>query len=235
MKEVQNFLIAAILTILSIYPTLGISKEGDLYDFLWLDPDKKVYVLQNKLHKKKGTTYIDLGIGSNQTAKYQDTTVYHFNIGHYIKEEWAFELFYKQYSHSNNETYTNVLQINGGEPFIRRINQSYGALLVWSPFYGKINTFNQIFYFDWSFGLGPALIKADSNKETVLNPALAGQYKDESYVGIHMKTQFKFHLNKNWHIGLELNNTNFQAQGPTDSNKKIKSWSDAMISFGFSF
>lgn len=26
--------------------------EKDLYDFMWLDPDKKVYVLQNKVHKK---------------------------------------------------------------------------------------------------------------------------------------------------------------------------------------
>jgi hypothetical protein len=27
--------------------------EDDLYDYLWLDPDKKVYVLQNKVYKKK--------------------------------------------------------------------------------------------------------------------------------------------------------------------------------------
>lgn len=223
------------ITLAIITPKVGISKEGDLYQFLWLDPDKKVYVLQNKLYKKKGSIYFDLGYASNQTAKYQDSVGYHFNIGHYFKEEWAVELFYKTYSHTNNDTYTNVLQINGGEPFIRRINQNYGALLVWAPFYGKINTFNQIFYFDWSFGLGPSFISADSNKETVLDASKAGVYNNESYVGAHMKTQLKFHLNKNWNIGIELNNTSYQAAGPNESSKKIKNWTDAMITFGFSF
>ena len=30
--------------------------EKSLYDFLWLDPDKKVYVLQNKIYKKEHTS-----------------------------------------------------------------------------------------------------------------------------------------------------------------------------------
>lgn len=37
------------------------SGEENLYDFLWLDPDKSVYVLQNKTHEKKGSFYFDLG------------------------------------------------------------------------------------------------------------------------------------------------------------------------------
>lgn len=235
MKTINALCCSLTFLFCSFIPNVGFSKEGDLYDFLWLDPDKKVYVLQNKLHKKHKSIYFDLGYAKNQTAKYQDSSALHFNTGYYFHEEWAFELYYKTYSHKNNDTYTNVLEINGGEPFIRRINQNYGALLVWSPFYGKINTFNQIFYFDWSFGLGPAFISADSNKDTVQNPALAGSYSKEEYIGLHMKTQFKFHINKNWHIGLEINNTNYQAEGPTDSAKKIKSWTDAMLTVGFSF
>ena len=34
------------------FPTVLPASEKDLYNFLWLDPDKKVYVLQNKIHKK---------------------------------------------------------------------------------------------------------------------------------------------------------------------------------------
>mgnify|MGYP000697543964 CR=1 FL=1 len=47
----------AVKTMILSTMTLGTPKvmatEKDLYDFLWLDPDKKVYVLQNKVHKKE--------------------------------------------------------------------------------------------------------------------------------------------------------------------------------------
>ena len=32
---------------------LAYAGEENVYDFLWLDPDKKVYVLQNREFKKK--------------------------------------------------------------------------------------------------------------------------------------------------------------------------------------
>ena len=43
--------------------------ERDLYDFLWLDPDKSVFVLQNKLYPKDGSLYFELGYLSNITSK----------------------------------------------------------------------------------------------------------------------------------------------------------------------
>ncbi len=215
--------------------THTVAKEGDLYDFMWLDQDKKVYVLQNKIYQKKRTIYFDLGYITDLTGKYQDTYGGHFDLGYYLTEEWAIEGFYKQYFHQNNDTYDNVLQVNQSEPFVRRFNKMYGALLVWSPFYGKINTFNKIFYFDWSFGAGPALIEADSNKNTVEDSSQSGKYQGESYVGAHLKTTLKFHINSNWHIGLDLSNTTYQAAGPIDDQKKIRHNRDAMISIGFSF
>jgi len=75
--------------------TLGIPKviaaEKDLYDFLWLDPDKKVYVLQNKVHKKEHTVYANLGTGLGLSSTFQDTSLLHGNIGYFITEEWAIE------------------------------------------------------------------------------------------------------------------------------------------------
>jgi hypothetical protein len=56
------------ITVLKLFIILALSfnklkaNEKDLYDFMWLDPDKKVYVLQNKVHKKERTIYINLGL-----------------------------------------------------------------------------------------------------------------------------------------------------------------------------
>src|SRR5665648_1174878 len=56
--------------------------EESLYDFLWLDPDKKVYVLQNKLYKKEHSLYFDVGYLTNYTSKFQDTAGYALKGGY---------------------------------------------------------------------------------------------------------------------------------------------------------
>ena len=82
--------------------------EKSLYDFLWLDPDKKVYVLQNKLYKKENTFYLDIGYLSNFTSKFQDTNGFNLKTGYYFHEEWGLEFFYNNYVNSNNDDYNNV-------------------------------------------------------------------------------------------------------------------------------
>jgi outer membrane beta-barrel protein len=213
--------------------------EDDLYKFLWLDPDKKVYVLQNKLFKKEKTFYSQLGYLSSLSGEYQDTNGINFKAGYYFNEEWAVEMFYNSYSNSNNEAYENLQRINQSVPFIRRINSSYGAMGVWSPFYGKINTFNKIIYFDWNFGLGLAKIDAESNKDTVSDPLASSTFKKESYVGGVAKTGLRVHATKSFFIGIDLQRTIYQAPGPTidgqASSDKLRGTSDVILSVGFSF
>jgi outer membrane beta-barrel protein len=210
--------------------------EKSLYDFLWLDPDKKVYVLQNKLFKKEHTFYADVGYMSNFTSKFQTTTGFTVRTGFYLHEEWGIELMMNTYSNSNNDEFRNVQSLNGGEPFIRRLNSSYGALAIWSPFYGKINTFNRIFYFDWSFGAGLAKIDAESNLKSVVNEDVKTTFKKESYTGAILKTNFKFHLTENVHLGVEYMNTYYQAPGPRNpKSDKLRTNTDVILSVGFSF
>ena len=66
--------------------------EKDLYDFLWLDPDKKVYVLQNKVHKKEHTVYANVGIGTGLSSDFQDTSMFHANAGFFFTEEWGIKI-----------------------------------------------------------------------------------------------------------------------------------------------
>lgn len=210
--------------------------EKSLYDFLWLDPDKKVYVLQNKLYKKEHTFYADVGYLSNFTSKFQDTRGFQLKGGYYFHEEWGIELFYNQYSNSNNDEYRNIRLINGTEPFIRRLNSTYGALAIWSPFYGKINTFNQIYYFDWSFGAGLARVNTESNLKNVTNPTVDSKYDKETYTGGVLKTNVKVHLKENVHLGLEYMSTSYMAPGPKNPKEdKLRTNTDIIMSIGFSF
>ena len=242
MKSSKNKLI--IIKALLILSTAAhsiklMAAEKDLYDFLWLDPDKKVYVLQNKVHKKEHTVYANLGVGLGLSSTFQDTSMLHGNLGYYLSEEWAIEGIYTSYSNGDNEALDNLKHLNGSIPFIRKTKSNYGVLAKWSPFYGKINTFNKIFYFDWSFGLGLGKLNTESNAATVALPASANTYKSESYGSVIGKTELTLHASKNYHFGLGLIMNNYKAPGPTisgqSSNDKLRNNLDALVTFGVSF
>lgn len=239
----MNFKQLAIKTLLLSTMAAGtpaaLAAEKDLYDFLWLDPDKKVYVLQNKIHKKEHTVYANLGVGLGLSSTFQDTSLFHGNVGFHVTEEWAVEALYTSYTNKDNEALENLKRLNGSIPFIRKTKNNYGVIAKWSPFYGKINTFNKIFYFDWSFGLGLGKINTESNASTVANPAQANNYSSESYTSVIGKTELTLHATKNIHFGLGLIMNNYKAPGPTINNvtgkEKIRNNLDSMLSVGFSF
>ena len=132
----------------------------------------------------------------------------------------------------------NLKKLNSSIPFIRKTKSNYGVIAKWSPFYGKINTFNKIFYFDWSFGLGVGRLNTESNATSVANPASANTYKSESYNTVLTKTELTFHASKNIHINLGLIMNNYKAPGPTmngQAKDKIRNNLDSILSVGFSF
>jgi hypothetical protein len=154
----MNNLKLYILTMMILGPLFGprviMAAEDDLYDFLWLDQDKKVYVLQNKVYEKKKTFYANLGYIKGMNTNFQSTMGIHGSFGYNFKEEWAVEALYHTYSNNDDDNYKSIQEVNGSRPFVRRASAKVGLMAVWSPFYGKVNTFNKIIYFDWSFGLG---------------------------------------------------------------------------------
>lgn len=210
--------------------------EENLYDFLWLDPDKAVYVLQNKIHKKENTIYMDVGYLTNLTSAFQDTQGVAVKAGWYFHEEWAIEGLYLGYDNSNNDNYRNVQLINESVPFVRRHVSTTGLGIVWSPFYGKINTFNKIVYFDWSFGVGVAKIETESNLKTVSDAAAKDSYTSDSHSGGYLKSAVKFHYNEHVHIGVEWVGTRYKAPGPKNPKvNKLRSNNDLIFQIGFSY
>jgi outer membrane beta-barrel protein len=235
MKTIQ---LIAIIFLSIIIPTAK-AAEKDLYDFLWLDPDKKVFVLQNKIHKKANTIYANVGFGSGLSSNFQNTSLLHFNAGYAISETWAIEGLYTTYSNSDNDAFTNIKRLNGAVPFIRNTKSNYGILAKWSPFYGKINTFNQIFYFDWSFGAGLGKLNTESNATTAAITSQANTYAKESYTSVISKTELTVHLNKNIHLNAGLLFNTFQAPGPTingiSPSAKLRNNIDVVFGIGFSY
>ncbi len=230
-----------ILLTISIMLFSGIIKatEKDLYDFLWLDPDKKVFVLQNKIHKKANTVYFNLGIGSGLSSNFQNTSLLHSNAGYSFNETWALEGMYSTYTNKDNDDFTNLKKVTSTIPFIRNVKSNYGILAKWSPFYGKINTFNQIFYFDWAFGAGLGKINTESNALTADTKDLANIYANESYTSIISKTEFMVHINTHMHLNAGILFNTYMAPGPivngVTPSSKIRNNMDIVFGIGFSY
>lgn len=237
--NLKNFFCSTLLLTSTLSAPALRADEKDLYDFMWLDPDKKVYVLQNKVHKKDKTVYLNLGYGIGLSSNFQDTSMIHSNFGYNITEEWAIEGIYTKYSNSDNEALENLRRLNGSIPFIRKTDNNYGILAKWSPFYGKINTFNKIFYFDWSLAAGLGKLNTKSNATTVANTTLANNYAKESYTSFIAKTGLSIHATKNIHLGIDLIINNYKAPGPTingsSPSSKIRNNMDTVLTIGVSF
>ena len=217
--------------------------EDSVYDFLWLDPDKSVYVLQNKTFKKAKTISLEASFLTTLGKAFQDTYGVDLKAQYYFNEHYGMEIFHTRYTNTDSDDYKNVVsvtQANNGEqatyPFVRRLNAATGALFLVSPFYGKINTFNKIFYFDWSFGAGLAFLDAESNLRTVSIINAPNAYDSETFTALVYKTSFKFHTSRKWSAVIDLRNMNYQAAGPRDpSSKEMRSNWDFMVGVGFKF
>ena len=199
-----------LLLLLIGFLPLGQASEDSLYDFLWLDPDKAVYVLQNKEFKKKFSLYVDLGYATNKASEFQTTTGQQFKIGGFLHETWGAELLYTKFTNQNNDAYENVSSNAGKLPHIRRPTSLLGFLLIWSPFYGKINTFNQIFYLDWMFGMGIGQLETQSNLRSMFPTEQPLRYDPEKFYGVIVKTNIKWYFNSKVNASIEVQDTIFK-------------------------
>ena len=112
-----------------------------------------------------------------------------------------------------------------------------GMMVLWSPFYGKVNTFNRIFYFDWQFGLGLTNISTESNKNYVGVVGGADGYDfNENFVGLVYKTDFRFHVSRSSYLSFGVRSLNFQAAGPDQrSQKQWRDHWDFLVGYGYKF
>ena len=234
-----NFLIAA--SIINYSQTIH-AGESDTYDFSWLDPDKEVFVLQNRRYRKNGKIHFSLGAGITTSGPFVDALSFQGRVGYFFKEDFGVEFLYSKNSGEENSTAEAVRNPGGaGSVPFRRIVQNYkGAMLLWSPFYAKINTFNKIIYFDWIFGLGYAQMDEKNNRDEVEKGG-AGIFSDIEATQncIMWGTALKFYVGSSFDIRLDLTTLNYQDRNALNSStSSTEGWNsnfDLTLALGYNF
>lgn len=187
--------------------------EESTYNFKWLDDDKEVYVLQNREFRKKGRIYLALGGGITTSTIYTDSKVVGLRAGNFFSEDWGIEVLYSLKTNSENDEAKLVRQ-QQVIPFIRSVTDYTGLMIMWSPFYSKINTFNSVLYFDVMFGLGAARISTENNlSEFVVTGTTE---KNESHVGLMWDVAINVFMTKTFSLRLDLTTLYYFAEFPND-------------------
>jgi outer membrane beta-barrel protein len=228
-KHILIFIISTIF----LCPLLN-AAEDDLYEFLWLDPDKHVFVLQNKQHKKAKKFFAQASYLNATNVDFQNSNGFGASIGYHFNEQLGVAVDAHFFNNSHSQAYQNILNVTNSEPFIRRPNQNISINLLWTPFYGKINTFNRIFYFDVGLGVGLSRLGMSSNLNNVRDTNVVNQFDRENYHGLNSKIFLKFHIDNKQFIGAEFNNTSFKGVGPR-GNKSVEHLRYLNFSYGISF
>ena len=151
------------------------------------------------------------------------------------------EFLYAKNESSENNSAASVRNNGGGSgsvPFRRMVESYMGGLVVWSPFYAKVNTFNKIVYLDWLLGFGLAKLEEKNNRDELLgvfNP----QPKTESHTAIIWETGLKFYINSSFDIRADITVMHYQAQKATStattSDETFYANYDLSLALGYSF
>ncbi len=233
--------ISQCLVISFIFSSNLFASEKDVYEFSWLDPDKEVFVLQNRKYRKVDSLYMNLGGGITTSGAFVDSKTIQFRAGYFFTEDLGVEGLYAKNSGQENDTAlavrnNNGLGTSGSTPFRRIVENYYGALLVWSPFYSKINTFNKIIYMDWIFGIGYGQLQENNNRLNFNGTALDDNVKTtEKHSGILWEVGMKFYLSEDFSIRTDLTAMHYSANKAATAGTAWNSNFDASVSLGYTF
>lgn len=192
-----NFKFVSLVT-LSISFLLGSAQARadyqDEYNFSWLDPDKKIYVLQNRKFRKAKRASLSLMGGMGLADTYRSAYQVQPRIGTWFNEDFGIEAFYTHRFNSVNNAFRALDQAVGAgtSPLVREIKSQIGVLLNWAPWYAKINVFNTILYFDWYFSLGAGVMSTEIGPRT--KSLATSQWKSESLFAVYAGTGHLFHI-----------------------------------------
>jgi len=211
------------------------------YDFSWLDPDKEIFVLQNRRYRKDDRFNISLGAGTTTSGAFVDSFNFQVRGSYFFEEDIGIELLYASNSGKENETASAVRNPGGAgsTPFRRIVESYFGAYFSWSPFYAKINTFNKIIYLDWILNVGYAYMNEENNKDEVISGSV-GNYTTlaESHHSFSWDLALKFYINQSFDVRVDLTALHYQAISARNLEDESKNWYshyDLTVSFGYSF
>lgn len=181
----------------------SIPPKDDDYDFQWLDPDKKIYVLQNRKYTKANKILLSINGGFAKNSPYQSSYSIDPRIGFNFSEQLGIEVFYTTFMNSVSTDYEALVSTNSGVlPNVFKLKNQVGGLLQWAPWYAKINVFNSILYFDWYISGGVGQISGD-----VYSGGLSGTPTTKSFTAYYLGTGQLFHLSKMVDFRIDFTNS----------------------------
>jgi outer membrane beta-barrel protein len=199
------------------------------YNFSWLDPDKKVSVLQNRKFRKENKPMVTLNLGFANSNPYRKSYVIEPRIAYYFNEAWGIEVFYSIFSNKENDT-AKALISTTIRPDVIEVKNQVGALLQWAPWYAKINVFNTVLYFDWYFDGGVGTLNANM----IPGSNNAGAATTKSLTAYYLGSGMLFHVTENFLVRLDYLNGWFQApQRAVSGPNTFFNSSDFTIGAGF--
>ncbi len=201
----------------------GASVEGDKdeYDFSWLDPDKKIYVVENRKFNKAQRFELSTSFGIGVSQAYITERQWLTRGTFFFSEHWGISAFYFNNYNSPNSEYAQVESLSSLVPAVRSTNSYFGGSVLWIPFYGKINLFNQIFYIDWDFELGVGSANTQININQQSNAA--ANNVTGSYGAIHWGSGWKFIVDRHWAAHFDFLSTHYSAPNGIVTNSNLGS------------
>ncbi len=188
----------------------GVSTKGE-YSFRWLDPDKKIYVLQNRRYRKANHFIVSAMFGRGLTGTYKSSFNVDPRMTYYFSEIWGVELFYSKFFNSDSNTLTNLqAAAPTALPNIREITSQFGINMHWSPWYSKINVFNTVLYFDWFFSLGVG--KIDLQIDTRTAAADPSVFVISNPLAVYLGTGQIFHVSRSFLARIDFLGTIYKAE-----------------------
>lgn len=185
----------AILTLTAPALHAAEEEEKDEYDFTWLDPEKKISVVQNRKYTKARRFELALGGGIGIGDSYRTVRQFMPRASYYFNESWGVSALGAFVSNSENNTWINLKLANSSAlPNVREVRNFIGGSAVWVPFYAKLNIFNRIVYMDWHFEAGVAQVNSQIDLNFSANAA--PNLFESSHTGFFWGTAQKFWITR---------------------------------------
>ncbi|RYZ68969.1 MAG: outer membrane beta-barrel domain-containing protein, partial [Proteobacteria bacterium] len=192
-----------------------LDQQTEDYSFNWLDPDKKIYVLQNRKFTKAHKLLLTLNGGIADTSPYRSSYSIDPRLAYYFTEAWGVEVFYAAFSNSSNSTNDALIRTNANiRPNIYELKSQVGGLLHWAPWYAKINVFNSVLYFDWSIAGGIGSITGDvygSSSGSNSGSSSSTKNGTASYTTYILNTGPQFHVSEHFVVRFDYTNSWYKA------------------------
>jgi outer membrane beta-barrel protein len=182
------------------------ARPDDEYSFNWLDPEKKIYVLQNRRYLKANHFLLSVMGGPGLSNPYRTVLNLEPRVAYYFSEAFGVEGFYTIVFNSPNNTVVALQTATATTlPVVREIRSQAGGLAHWVPWYAKINVFNKILYFDWYFAGGAGAVGWSAGYSGSVNPRDSTTTDNPiNKFAVFAATGQQFHLNESLTVRLDF-------------------------------